>query len=330
MENEEVQTGNPIRNNAVNEIIENAKKGRGEPEELTAEQAAAAVDEVVEKEDGDQWEENASDTVETNEQEEENQQDHLVTIVVDGVEQQVPASKVYEHGIRTLQKESAADKRLAEASHRVRQAAEYEQRVRAQVEARLRAAQQQQNDGAPLSKKQDVDVRAKARQIIDKILDGDEDEAAEALAEAMGRQQATPQIDPQRLVQETTRQVQRSLEQQTAIERFRQDYSHIANDANLWNMTDQETIRVAKEHPDWGPSQVIAEAASRVDNWVRSVAGGPRQSETPAPEGKQERKRTKETLKPANARQAPPKEKKPATRSEIVAEMRKRRGLPAY
>lgn len=261
----------------------------------------------------------------------DNEED-LVTIVVDGEEQRVPRDKVYEQGIRALQKESAADKRLAEASERMKAATEYERRVQQQVETQLRSQQRQENEGEPLSKKQDEEIRAKARTIIDKILDGNEDEAAAALAEAMsGRNNSTPSIDQNQLAQEVTQRVQRDIEVQAGIAALKERYAHIANDRDLWNKTDQETVLVAKEHPDWKPSAVILEAANRVDAWVKKVGGGQQQSsDTPAPSGKVERKRTTEKMRTAGAKLPAEPEKRPPTKSEVVANMRKQRGLPGF
>ena len=51
-------------------------------------------------------------------------EDPLVKILVDGVEREVPLSKIVDAGKRTLQKESAADKRLEEASKLLKEAKE--------------------------------------------------------------------------------------------------------------------------------------------------------------------------------------------------------------
>lgn len=261
----------------------------------------------------------------------EQDEEDLVAIVVDGEERQVPRDKVYEQGIRALQKESAADKRLAEATEKMRAATEYENRVKQQVEAQLRNQKREENDGEPLSKKQDEEIRAKARRIIDKILDGNEDEAAAALAEAMsGRGDSTPSFDKNTLAQEVTQKVQRDLDAQAGIAALKERYAHIANDTQLWNMADRETIRISQEHPDWKPSRVILEAAKTVDEWVKSVGGGQTKPDTPAPSGKAERKRTMEKLRTAAAKVPGEPEKRPPTRSEVVANMRKNRGLPGY
>jgi len=280
------------------------------------------------EEEREQNSENGNYTGEGEEDSQDEPED-LVTIIVDGEERQVPRDQVYEQGIRTLQKEAAADKRLAEATQRMREVEAYRQ----SVEAQLRNSQRKENDGRPLSKQQDADVRKRARQIIDKILDGNEDEAAEALAEAMtGRQQSTPDFDEQRLAQELTEKVQRNLERQAGIAAFNEQYAHIANDPQLFAMADRKTIEIAQEHPEWGPKQIILEAGKKVEEWLAEVGGGPTsQNDTPPPSRKNERKRTTEKLKTAKSAKAPrPAEKRPQTKSEIVADMRKRRGLPNY
>jgi hypothetical protein len=305
-----------------------------EPEEVVPDEPEQEENEVTEEENEENREENPDSVVLRNEGEVNSQDgEDLVTIIVDGEEQQVARDKVYEQGIRTLQKESAADKRLAEASQKFRDAQDYEARVRKQVEEQLRTQQRQDNEGQPLSKKQDADVKAKARQIIDKILDGNEEEAADALAEAMtGRQESTPGFDEQHLVQEAAKKVQRNLDRQTGVQQFQERYAHIVNDPNLYEMADQETIKLAKENPDWMPSKVILEAGKKVDDWLKSVGGGPKdKSDTPPSSRKAERKRTTDNLKTAKSAKVPKEpEKRPPTNSEVVARMRKSRGLPNY
>lgn len=264
------------------------------------------------------------------EEESAGEEEDLVTIIVDGEQRQVPRSKVYEQGIRTMQKEAAADKRLAEANSRIKAAEEYEAKVRAtqqQIEAQLRQQQTRSQD-APLSDKQDADIKQRARRIVDKLLDGDEEEATNALADILGRQQATP-VDTNQLVNQVTAQVQRTTELRAAVSDFRTNYPTIANDDFLWSRADAESDRVQAEHPDWSPRDILLEAGARVEAWVKSLAGPADQdSDTQRREGKRDKKRTTETLPTASARAPKPADKRPPSRSEVVANMRKSRGLP--
>lgn len=337
----------------LDEIVANARKAReleDQAEEILA-GAGEEENEGFEEENEDSRELSSEKVVIGNEgEEEENPNEHeggedegvedageeeggepepeqdLVTIVVDGEQRQVSRDKVYEQGIRTLQKEAAADKRLAEANQRIKEAQEYEARTRANVEAQLRAAQKQSQD-APLSEQQDADIKQRARRIVDKLLDGDEEEATNALADILGRQQATP-VDTNQLVNQVSAQVQRTAELKAAVSDFRKEYPKIAGDKFLWDRADIESDKVQSEHPDWSPSEILLEAGRRVEDWVKSLAGPADQdSTTQRREGKRDKKRTTETLRQASIRSEKPAAPRPPTRSEVVAKMRKSRGL---
>jgi len=250
--------------------------------------------------------------------------EELVTIVVDGEKREVPKFQVYEQGVRTLQKEAAADKRLEDANRRLK---DIEQREAEIARYNLEQAALQQNSNSP-PPKQDVDVQAQARQIIDKILDGDEEEAAKALADVMGRNNATP-IDHSKLIPEVAQQVQRQIEGQRALQSFQQTYPEIVKDPFLFQRTDAETIRVHNEHPEYSTEQVLMEAGRRTKDWISSISGSTPGDETPgSTKDKVDKKRTTENLKSAHARNPAAGEIKPPSRSEVVAMMRKRRGLP--
>lgn len=98
---------------------------------------------------------------------EEEVEDEFDTLTVDGQEQKVKKDKIYDAGKRTLQKEAAADKRLAEASDIKRQA---------EAEAaRIIAEAKPLETGPSPSESPDVNKIAQA------IVDGDVDEVAEVL-----------------------------------------------------------------------------------------------------------------------------------------------------
>lgn len=324
----EKATGNPHRKSSMDDIVTRAREAR-EAAMSTAEQAVEPeveeeLDQAAAPEVEDEVEQTAAS--EPAAEPEQDEDSDMVTIVVDGEERQVSRSKIYEQGVRTLQKESAADKRLAEATERVRQADLYAAQSLARIEAQLRATQKDQNQGAPLSKQQDVDVKTRARKIIASILDGTEEEAAEALAEAMeGRREPTPQFDTGKIVQETTKQVQRQIDHSNALRDFRTSFSDIADDPHLFNMADQETLKVHQEHPEWGLTEILSEAGNRVRNWVKSKTVT-KSSTDAARVDKLARKSAVDNPKVASARAPAPVEKKPPSRSDVVASMRKARG----
>jgi len=336
--------------NRLADIVANSRKARadelGIDEELEQEQEQEQ-EELENDPDGEGFGENGNYTGEGGDNDpdpdgadegdgdeegdgEEGEPEELVTIKVDGELRQVPRSQVYEQGIRTLQKEAAADKRLAEANQRIKAAEEMENKIRAsqqQIESQLREQQQRSQD-APLSQKQDADIKQRARQIVDKILDGDEEEATNALADILGRQSTTP-VDTNQLVREVSDKVQRTTELKAAVGEFHAEYPSIVKDPYLFQRADAETDRIQTEHPDWSPREILFEAGRRVEEWVKSLAGPADQdNDTQRREGKRDKKRTTETLRTASSRVPRTPDKRPPTRSEVVANMRKRRGLP--
>jgi len=321
------------RESAFSDIVENARLAReaamATGEDDHPEAIADALDnhpDAIENSEDDAPEVTSQEQDEPEQEQEPAAEDDLVTIVVDGEERQVPKSKIYEQGVRTLQKESAADKRLAEAADRVRQADEYAAKTLSQIEARLRAAEQNQNNGVPLSKEQDVDVKTRARKIIASILDGTEEEAADALAEAIqGRSDPTPQFDAGQLVEQTTVNVERRINHANALREFRRNYSDIVEDPQLFNMADRETLKVHQEHPEWEVSDILTEAGTRVRNWVASKVPQVAPSDIERAD-KLARKSVIDNPKAASARAPQPVEEKPPSRSDVVASMRKARG----
>jgi hypothetical protein len=280
------------------------------------------------EEEGNEGEEEPE--VEEVEDAEEVEEEELVTIKVDGEELQVPKAKVYERGIQALQKQESADKKLEEANRRIREADLYEQSIRQKVEASMRSAQEQNQD-APLSNEQDVDIKAAAKRAVALILDGEEDEAAEILAEQMGRGKSATPVDVDTIVAQTEARVQQRIAYNKAVESFKSQYKDIAQDRFLWAKADAETNVVHAEHPDWDLEQVILEAGKRVQDWVDSLSGGKGESANQEVEQsrnrKREQKRTTENLKSANARKQARQKAPPPTKSEIVAKMRKSRGI---
>ncbi len=96
-----------------------AKENEREPEKVLAYVPDETEQEVSEQNtDADPEEVTAEVKVE---QKDETPAEKMVKISVDGVDMEVPASKIEEAGIRALQKETTADKRLEEATRLLRE-----------------------------------------------------------------------------------------------------------------------------------------------------------------------------------------------------------------
>lgn len=135
-------------------------ENKDEESEETDEESEETTSEDEEEEEDDSTDENQSD--DTNDS---TSNDTEIEIVVDGKKQKVPMSKIIDAGTRTLQKETAADKRLEEATKLLKDAKSTTSR----------------KEGTTESKTTDEDIKQLRLDYIKKVQYSDAEEAAEAL-----------------------------------------------------------------------------------------------------------------------------------------------------
>lgn len=299
---EEVQaTPNP-RDAAMEQIAGNVEEQKKEEfAELVPEGEEPEKEAEPEKEPEQAKEPEADAEKKAEPEKEPEPEERLITLKVDGKEIQVPESKIYEAGRRTLQKEVAADKRLEEATRLLREA-----EARTKQPSTTDVAQQQQYDAATLAQA---------------LSSGDPQLAALAVEELMkGGRQAIQPADIFNYVQQFTAQ---EIEARTAQEKFVTDYADIVQDPFLLqlavNLEDQRLARVAA-----GVEPVIplGEAFKTHGETIRKWKG------TQAPNtlaDKQERKATVQTLPSAKAKAPAPETTKPESVADIINDMRKAR-----
>lgn len=234
----------------------------------------------------------------------EEPQEKLITLKVDGKEIQVPESKIYEAGRRTLQKEVAADKRLEEATRLLR-------------EAETRAKQPPKQDVAQTTQQTDAEILAQA------LTSGDPRLATAAIEELMkaGRQ---PTIQPQEifgLVQQMTVQ---ELEAKTAQQQFMSEFPEVVQDPFLLRLAiDLEDQRLARVQQGLEPVIPLTEAFKNHGEALRKWKGISAPSQTLAE--KAERKATVQTLPSAKAKAPAPDKDKPESTEDIINQMRRAR-----
>jgi len=264
-----------------------------------------------------------------------NEEGDFFRTVVDGREQLIPL----ERARAQLQKHEAADQRMQVAAQINKNLEERE----AAIAARERQfAVPKEPDPVPEIEERitDEELESKARDLVNGLFTGSEEEAAAKLAEVLkevkGAAQPATQINADELIQRAvsaTTQVLSEKERSTDIRegyvRFEQDYPEIVQDSMLLNMADGMTDAIAQEHPEWKPSQVMQEAGKRVREWVDQVSGkepAPEQSEAPQVD-RQDRKRK---LRPMpTARQGVEEQEpqdQPETPQSFMDEIRKSRG----
>lgn len=172
-----------------------------------------------------------------------------VKIKVDGIETEVPLDEV----VRQYQKNSSADRRLAEATRLLREAQET-------ATQRLLEEQQRPAAAAPAATAQpepqpvaDPNVEATGKEFLKALFEGDEDSALTKLKELTqaGRQPAqqapAPTLDLDQLSNQVAQHVQQKLVVESALARNRQDYPELYADPDMEGLALTKIQRIREE-----------------------------------------------------------------------------------
>lgn len=233
-----------------------------------------------------------------------------VTLKIDGTEVLVPREKVHEAGIRALQKESAADKRLREASEKERSLQAREEELKRMEEALLKKRDQQADDSG--------------REFVDAVF-SDPDAAAGHISTLTRQVQGV--VEKLDKVEKTEAQRLQD-EQQRLVNHYHLKYGDIASDEVMNFALNQFRRQVAAEDPTLNPIQVVDTAAERVYRKFNVTPAAPEL--TDAEKRKQAKERMPAPAKQASGRTPPKPEEKPKTPAQVIDEMRLGRGPRAY
>ena len=139
-------------------------------------------------------------------------EDKEVEIKVDGVVEKVKQSQIDEAGgIRALQKERAANKRLQEAAIRLQDA---ERRLK-EIEKREKELKEE-----PPKEEKKAYTKQELAELVRTINYGEADQAAEALEKVLSRQQQAPQVSPQIDVDALEERIRRKIRGDEILKRF--------------------------------------------------------------------------------------------------------------
>ena len=225
----------------------------------------------------------------------------LVTIKVDGVMQQVPREKIYEAGLRAVQKESSADRRLEEATRLLR---EVEQRI---------APQPVQNTPPPQAWDEEIIAYALAH--------GTEEQKAEAVRQIRGGRQEL--ATPDQIANNVEARILDKVDFQSSAEWFQTNYKDIVSDPYLLQLASLQEDHMRAN----GDTRSRKELYAEIGDGLRKLRGGG------APVTTLEEKRTHKAsitnLPAASARRTTPQAPAPKTPSQIIEEMRTKRGQAA-
>jgi len=232
--------------------------------------------------------------------EEEEIEEQKYQIKVNGEETEVGHDDVIQAGIRTLQKESAADKKLEEASKLLKEAKEQASRFE-EFEPPPEEPEYEQSDAAKI---------AHAMQY------GNDEEAAEAVEKLMAQRNAT---DPNELVSQAKMQI----EHENAMSRFQDEFSDIWEDENLRAIAVAQENKLRDEGDDRDFWTVRKEVGENVRKW--------RDSHKPTKSGLDEKRKRKSSINTPSGAGAPMESKQvesdeAPSNSEVLAQMAKARG----
>lgn len=273
----------------------------------------------------------------------------VVTIKVDGEEQEVSQSAINKAGIAALQKESTADKRMKDATQYEASVRTLEASVRKQLED-LQAAQTAAptdegstagDNEANLPDKGAVAevVKEKVQQVAEAIYAGDQDQVTESLTEALtsvaqGRPSSTPPLDAKQFAEDVMESMRKTADdekaERAAEERksvaetvnttFQKEFSDLYTDDRGFRLTKAEFEGLCEERPEADRVELMREAAGTVNK----IVNPPVDDELAR---RKKAKRGADADAPSSTQRMPTdKPKRAKTRKDVVANMQRARG----
>jgi len=239
---------------------------------------------------------------------EDPKEEELVPIKVDGKEQMVPKSKVFEMGVRTLQKETAADQRLAQVNAKMRELEDLKRRVQTETK----------NTSIPdLS-----DLKKKFSQALVE----DEDQAAELFGK-MAERQAKLEAQLERVsgsleMNEIFLKKQAEAERRRRFNHFTSNYPDLAGEPVFTGWANEITKVLQNQHPEMDDIKIIDTAAQMVRERIMKTVGKPEQVPS------NPKQTMPKPVKKASGKLPVKPEVKPKTKAEVIADLRRARGLP--
>lgn len=226
----------------------------------------------------------------------------LVTIKVDGVMQQVSRDKIYEAGLRAVQKESSADRRLEEATRLLRQ-----------VEQQFVPQPPVQNTPPPQAWDEEIIAYALAH--------GTEDQKAEAVRQIRGGRQ--DMATPDQIASIAEARILDKVDFQNSAEWFQTNYKDVTSHPYLLQLASLQEDHMRAN----GDKRSRKELYAEIGDGLRKMRGGGVPVATL--EEKRTQKATITNLPSASARKTTPQAPAAKTPSQIIEDMRAKRGQAA-
>ena len=246
-----------------------------------------------------------------------------VTIKVDGEETEVPAEKVLDAGIRTLQKESAADKRLEEAGVKMSELDVREQNILLR-EQELKTQAGASDDISKLSPAGDVSTTGEmsddeANELVDDLYSGNKEKAGNAVKKLAGRNIAIQGSEEQVYsAEQLVTMTEQRIEAKSTLSSFYNRFPDIQNDKVLRDAVNTESLRIKAEHPDWDREKLLMESGKA----VTEKYGGHEVIDETGFGKKADRKAQTDTVTGADVARRPQQQKPAPSRKSVIADIK--------
>lgn len=238
----------------------------------------------------------------------------VVRVKVDGEERELPLEEV----VKGYQIDAAARKRLEEATLKQKEL-ERKERELAEREARLQGGSD--DDQSLSGTTPDESAKEKARALVERLIEGDIDEAAEMLAGVIGGGSSAA-VDESKITSMISQaEAQRDFEREmkAAKQLFDAEFAEINKDPNLAKVAND--IFAAEIQAGRLPTEAARAAGSGTREWLQQLTG----RADGAAANRTARKQTIDTLPRAGVRSAGNRSDDESV-ADVIADMRRLRG----
>lgn len=287
---------NGQRLEGIQELAQQAKESRDA--EIAGEEVHVDDDPHDENDDP---EEDPKENLEELQKDEEPEETR--TLKVNGEDIEVPLSKIIESGVRTYQKETSADQRLAEATRMLNEAKALANPPSSDVETK---------DSAP--------SKADAEQLAKTLIDGDLDEVTDVVQKLIGagRQETTQNTDRS----EVFGLVQNAIGIEKAMNKFKDSpenggFSDLYGDPTLQKMVMDKEAALLENGDDRDPVERLTEVANEVREWRSGIIKDAGLTVSDFDKRKDKKLSANSTVEGSGGRETSARDSKPKTRSEV-------------
>lgn len=237
---------------------------------------------------------------------------YAVRVKLEGEEQEFTVADI----IRGFQKNEVASRRLNEASAKLREAEEVLAKAKQQANPETESSQPSVGE----------DATTIAKSAIEALLNGDEEAAVNALAQlSAGRGNSTQEDNTDAVAA----RVKQQLEVDSALTKFESDYADVVSDPHLATITNNYLKEEMESGAHATQYDALVAAGDRARDWLAQLTGKTPDNQSSTIRNDRVAKKAGMEKVPSNSASAASQDEPTETAADIIAEMKKARGLIA-